>query len=69
MTGAPRWSFTGPQKAFGALSGLGSGQLQIGASLLPVFNIPYVKDRMVQTSRMTADAVGSLFPGGSQTQP
>lgn len=44
MLGAPRWDFTRGQKVFGALSGLGDSQVKIAASIVPVFNAPYVKD-------------------------
>lgn len=69
FNGAPKWNFTGGQKAFGALTGLGTGQLQIGASILPVFNIPPIKDRMVQLGQAGADFVGSFLPSQTETPP
>ncbi|MCX5797762.1 MAG: hypothetical protein NTY77_19910 [Elusimicrobia bacterium] len=62
FSGAPKWSFSGPQKFYGALSGLGSSQLQIGASVLPVFNVPFIKEGIVSASQSGASFVGGLFP-------
>lgn len=50
FNGAPKWNFTRGQKAFGALSGLGSSQTQIGASLLPILNVPYLKEQAIAGS-------------------
>lgn len=62
MLGTPAWNFTRGQKAYGALSGLGNSQVQIAASLLPVFNIPVAKDGVVQGIDAAADAISPLLP-------
>ncbi|MDD5630312.1 MAG: hypothetical protein PHU21_14705, partial [Elusimicrobia bacterium] len=64
FNGAPKWSFSGPQRFYGALTGLGKSQLQIGASMLPVVNIPPVKEGIIKVSQGGADFVGGLLPGG-----
>lgn len=62
MLGAPSWSFTRGQKVFGALSGLGDSQVKIGASLLPAFNVPVIKDGAAQGIDGVADWVSPMLP-------
>lgn len=62
MLGAPRWDFTRGQKVFGALSGLGDSQVKIAASIVPVFNAPYVKDMGGQALDITATGINGLLP-------
>jgi len=62
MLGTPGFNFTPGQRVFGALSGLGDSQVKIGASLLPVFNVPVIKDGIAIGIDGTADMVSPLLP-------
>jgi len=62
MLGAPKWDFTRGQKVFGALSGLGDSQLKIAASVVPVFNTPYIKDEAGQTIDIIATEANTYLP-------
>ncbi len=44
LAGKPQWAFTGGQRFFGALSGMGESQLQIAGTLVTHANIPIVRD-------------------------
>ena len=66
LSGNAAWNFTKPQKFYGALTGLGNNQLKIGASILPVFNVPIIKDGVITTTETGIRFVSSLLPGGDE---
>lgn len=57
MMGNPEWKFSTAQKVFGSLSGLGHNQVQIGMSLLPLYNLPFARNGMQTIGGLVADAV------------
>ncbi|MFI5345044.1 MAG: hypothetical protein ACHQ51_01600 [Elusimicrobiota bacterium] len=70
MLANPEWKFSTGQKVFGSLSGLGHSQVEIGMSLLPVFNIPLAREGIVTvgtlaTDALTPDAAAAPQPAGS----
>lgn len=58
----PAWNFTGGQKFFGALSGMGESQLAIAGTLSAHANIPIVRDQYGKLLTIGEQAVSGYLP-------
>lgn len=67
--GKPAWTFTRPQRVFGALSGMGENQLAIAGTLVTHVNIPYVRDKYGNLIEVVEGVVSDALPPATSPNP